>query len=81
MLQFFHFHWLQIYIQCDTMYMEIFNVYVCLCIKCLWTKTPVTDESESLWGTWKVFQKGEVDLSWTFNEHDLIIFTVHIFPI
>lgn len=63
------------------MYMEIFYVYICLCIKCLWTKTPVADESENLWGTWKVSQKGEGDLSWTFNELDLIIFTVYVFPI
>ena len=29
MVQFFYFHWLQIYIQCDTMYMEIFK---CICL-------------------------------------------------
>ena len=58
MLQFFHFHWLQIYIQCDTVYMEIFYVYICLCIKCLWTKTPVADESENLWG--RYLRKGKL---------------------
>lgn len=30
---------------------EFFCVYVCLCIKYFWTKTPVADNSDCLWGT------------------------------